>query len=227
MLADAGLWAAQAKALGARGEVIVHALEVGDTLGEQAEAVLGLTDGPFALAGLSLGAMVAMEVVRVAPERVTRLGLLDTNPRGPTDQQRETWAALAEQVDIDGVRETTRARLLPLLLRPDRQSGPDGLAEEVLAMAERVGAEGFKRQLRVQASRTDMREHLGAVRCPTLVATGSEDVLCPPAMHEEIRAAIPHAAYLEIEDCGHLSALEQPHVVTALLDYWMQLPVRK
>jgi pimeloyl-ACP methyl ester carboxylesterase len=222
MLADDALWAAQVKALRRRGDVIVHPLAVGDSIGEQARAVLDLTDGSFALAGLSLGAMVAMEVVRLAPERVTRLGLLDTNPRAPTEQQRETWRELADDVETDGVVEIVRSRLLPVLLHPDRR---DALTGTVLEMAERVGAEGFKRQLLVQASRVDMRTHLRAVRCPTLVAAGAEDALCPPTMHEEICAEIPHAAYVEIEDCGHLAALERPRVVTALLDYWMQHPL--
>ena len=59
-----------------------------------------------------------------------------------------------------------------------------------------------------------------AIGCPTLVVRGELDALCSDEMHEEIRAAVPHARYVRVPDCGHLATLEQGPAMTALLDYW-------
>ncbi|MGH3147140.1 MAG: alpha/beta fold hydrolase, partial [Rubrobacter sp.] len=80
----------------------------------------------------------------------------------------------------------------------------------------------FLRQLRAQAARQDSRERLGEISCPTLVALGRQDALCPLELHEEIASGIPGCSLVAIERCGHLSSMEQPQAVTALLRYWLQ-----
>jgi pimeloyl-ACP methyl ester carboxylesterase len=63
---------------------------------------------------------------------------------------------------------------------------------------------------------------LAAIRCPTLVLVGRQDALTPVSLHEQMAAAIPRAALVIVEQCGHLSPLEQPQAVTAALRYWLQ-----
>jgi pimeloyl-ACP methyl ester carboxylesterase len=219
MLTDAGLWRRQRDALDSLGRV--KALDVvGErSIAAMAGRVLDLAPPSFALAGLSLGGMVAMEVALQAPERVTRLALLDTSARAPTDQQRAFWAGLGESARDKGVRVTTREQLLDSLRTPDRHDDVT-LTEEVLSLAERVGVTGLEDQLSMQASRVDMRERLREIRCPTLVVRGELDALCSEEMHEEICDAIPRARYVRVPECGHLATLEQGPAITALLDYW-------
>jgi pimeloyl-ACP methyl ester carboxylesterase len=219
MLTDAGLWRRQRDALASLGRV--KALDVvGErSIAAMAGRVLDLAPPSFALAGLSLGGMVAMEVALRAPERVTRLALLDTSARAPTDRQRAFWAGLGESARDKGVRVTTREQLLDSLRTPDRHDDVT-LTEEVLSLAERVGVTGLEDQLSMQASRVDMRERLRAIRCPTLVVRGELDALCSEEMHEEICDAIPRARYVRVPECGHLATLEQGPAITALLDYW-------
>jgi pimeloyl-ACP methyl ester carboxylesterase len=219
MLTDAGLWRRQRDALASLGRV--KALDVvGErSIAAMAGRVLDLAPPSFALAGLSLGGMVAMEVALQAPERVTRLALLDTSARAPTDQQRAFWAGLGESARDKGVRVTTREQLLDSLRTPDRHDDVT-LTEEVLSLAERVGVTGLEDQLSMQASRVDMRERLREIRCPTLVVRGELDALCSEEMHEEICDAIPRARYVRVPECGHLATLEQGPAITALLDYW-------
>jgi pimeloyl-ACP methyl ester carboxylesterase len=219
MLTDAGLWRRQRDALDSLGRV--KALDVvGErSIAAMAGRVLDLAPPSFALAGLSLGGMVAMEVALQAPERVTRLALLDTSARAPTDQQRAFWAGLGESARDKGVRVTTREQLLDSLRTPDRHDDVT-LTEEVLSLAERVGVTGLEDQLSMQASRVDMRERLREIRCPTLVVRGELDALCSEEMHEEICDAILRARYVRVPECGHLATLEQGPAITALLDYW-------
>jgi pimeloyl-ACP methyl ester carboxylesterase len=219
MLTDAVLWRRQRDALISLGRVEALDLVGERSIGAMAGRVLDLAPPSFALAGLSLGGMVAMEVALRAPERVTRLALLDTSARAPTDRQRAFWAGLGESARDKGVRVTTREQLLDSLRTPDRHDDVT-LTEEVLSLAERVGVTGLEDQLSMQASRVDMRERLREIRCPTLVVRGELDALCSEEMHEEICDAIPRARYVRVPECGHLATLEQGPAITALLDYW-------
>jgi pimeloyl-ACP methyl ester carboxylesterase len=219
MLTDAGLWRRQRDALAALGRIDALDLVGERSIAAMAGRVLALAPPSFALAGLSLGGMVAMEVALQAPDRVTRLALLDTSARAPTDQQRAFWAGLGESAREKGVRVTTREQLLDSLRTPGRHDDA-ALTEEVLSLADRVGVAGLEDQLAMQASRVEMRERLRELRCETLVGRGELDALCSEEMHEEICAAIPHARYVRVPECGHLATLEQAPAITALLDYW-------
>jgi pimeloyl-ACP methyl ester carboxylesterase len=219
MLTDARLWRRQQDALASAGRVEALDLVGERSIGAMARRVLDVAPPSFALAGLSLGGMVAMEVALRAPQRVRRLALVGTSARAPTDQQRAFWAGLGESAREKGVRVTTREQLLDSLRTPGRHDDA-ALTEEVLSLAEHVGVGGLEDQLAMQASRVDMRERLGAIRCPTLVVRGELDALCSSEMHEEICDAIPRAQFVRVPECGHLATLEQAPAVTALLDYW-------
>jgi pimeloyl-ACP methyl ester carboxylesterase len=219
MLTTGELWGRQRIALAATGRIEALDLAGERSLGGMATRVLGIAPPSFALAGLSLGGTVAMEVALRAPERVTRLALVGTSARPPTREQRTFWADLAESAERIGVRDTTREHLLDLLRTPGRHDD-EPLSAEILSLAEQVGAAGFHDQLSMQASRVDMRHRLQAITCPTLVVRGELDALCSDEMHEEICEAVPHARYVRVPECGHLATLEQGPAMTALLDYW-------
>ena len=77
LLCDASVWAAQIPALSAHGPVVVADLSTQDSITAMARETLALAEGPLAVAGHSMGARVALEMVRLAPERIERLALLD------------------------------------------------------------------------------------------------------------------------------------------------------
>ena len=88
-------------------------------------------------------------------------------------------------------------------------------------MAEEVGTDRYDAQLRLQATRVDERPGLASITCPTLVLAARQDRLCPVERHEEIAARVPGAELVVLEDCAHLSPLEQPAVVSAHLRRWL------
>jgi pimeloyl-ACP methyl ester carboxylesterase len=88
-------------------------------------------------------------------------------------------------------------------------------------MAAETGVEAFLRQQQAIMGRPDSRPGLGAIKCPTLVLVGDGDEATPPELAHEIAGAIGGARLSVIDDCGHLSALEQPEKVTATLVDWM------
>lgn len=218
--ADERLWAPQVEALRGVADVRVALDHLAhDRFPAAAAAILAAAPPRFALAGTSMGGYVALEVVRQAAARVTRLALLNTSARADTPEQqaaREQLIALARSRGID---EAVRARL-PLTVHPRRMD--DAALIQVFYDATRaVGLEAYVRQMRGAIGRADSRALLATIACPTLVLGGRQDVLLPPALSEEIAALVPGARLVLLDDCGHCANLEQPAAVNAALLDWL------
>lgn len=181
----------------------------------------------FSLAGLSLGGIVAMALVRRAPQRVAGLCLLSTNPLAPTERQLATWsdqrAALAAGLSARDLQH----QLLPLLLSPTTLDQRPDLVETTLTMADEVGTAALSAQLRLQATRVDERPGLGSIRCPTLIVAAADDALCPVARHQELARLIPDSRLVVVPRCAHLSPLEQPGPVGQALREWQRQVQRR
>ena len=219
LLLDERLWQHQAAALAPRHPVTSFALTPEATIAGLAAAALARAPARrFALAGLSMGGYVALEIVRQAPERVAALALLDTSARPDSaEQTRARRNGIADSArDFEGV---VRA-LFPRLLHPSRIGDP-AFEEPLLAMARRLGREGYVRQQEAIIGRVDSRPTLARIACPTLVLCGREDVLLPLEVSEEMHAGIAGSKLVVVETCGHLSSMEQPEAVTAALGAWL------
>ena len=219
MLCDAALWAHQIQHMEDIADCHVGDTRSDDTIAGMARTILHAAPTRFALAGLSMGGIVAFEMMRQAPERVARLALLDTaaNPDSEGGRQRRLdLMKLAEMGEFVGV----APRLLPQFIHPDRLR--DGtLTDAVMEMTQRVGKDAFLRQQNALMERADSRPHLSAIDVPTIVLCGREDAMTPLARHTEIAEAIPKARLAVIEDSGHLTTMERPQAVTALMRDWM------
>jgi pimeloyl-ACP methyl ester carboxylesterase len=223
LLNDGRLWQAQIDGLAGIADCTVGDLtgsrNHADTIAALAASVLEQAPSArFALAGLSMGGYVALEVMRQAPERVIALALLDTSARPDTPQATEGRRAAMTLSETDF--PAVIAALLPKLMLP-AHARDQALAKTFTAMALDVGAEGYRRQQAAIIGRIDSRPFLGAIACPTLVLCGADDAVTPPELHEELAAAIPGARMHVVPDCGHLSALERPTAVTEALKKWL------
>jgi len=219
LLLDQRLWERQTPLLGHDREVQVPLLRRHASIAAMAHAVLAEAPERFALCGLSMGGIVALEIVRAAPERVTRLALLDTQARADTA---ESTAGRREMLDLAQRRgfEPVIEQLLPRLVHPRLRD--DAPTRRLLhEMAETIGLEGFEAQQEALIGRIDQRPNLPAIACPTLVLCGRQDALTPVDRHEEMAAAIPDATLVVLPECGHLSPLERPDMVTAQLRAWL------
>lgn len=218
LLCDAGLWAPQAEALAELADVQVADLTQDDRVEAMAARVLARAPARFALAGLSMGGYVAFEILRQAPERVSRLALLDTTaaPDSPERAlQRRRSLAILNRGRFPGVTQ----QLLPTLVHPRHVLGPMG--EAVQAMARRVGPEAYRRQQTAILHRPDSRPLLPMLTQPTLVLGGADDALTPPAVVQALAEQIPGAQLHTLPDCGHLPTLEQPEATSALMRRWL------
>ena len=220
LLCDERLWQPQVEALQGLAQTWVADLTRDGSMADMARRVLD--EAPFerfSLAALSMGGYVEMEIMRVAPERVQRLALLDTQARADTAEARERRMALLELANRGRFLGVTD-RLLPLLMHAARL-GDTRLTTLVKEMASAVGAEAFLRQQTAIMERIDSRPFLPAITCPTLVLCGDQDMLTPVDRHEEIAAAIPGATLAVIPGCGHLAPIERPQEVSRALSAWL------
>ena len=221
LLCDERLWRHQAENLvDLASPIEIPVVTRHASVREMAGAVLEGAPERFALAGLSMGGYVALEVLRQAPGRVEALALLDTSARPDTPEQTETRLALIELARSGRFDEVWR-RLLPRVVHPDRVEDPEIVAA-VEGMAHSVGPGAFERQERAIIGRPDSRGDLSAISCPTLVLCGRDDALTPVSLHEELAEGIPGASLRKIEHCGHLSTLERPEEVTNAMREWLE-----
>lgn len=217
---NAALYAPQWPALADGRPILVADHARDDTLSAIAKRLLAAAPPRFALCGLSMGGYIAFEVLRQAPERVTRLALLDTSAKPATPETnvpREQMIALAEKGAFDNVTTLLWQRLV----------APARLTDEPLrllvrGMADEVGADGFVRQQKAIMKRPDSRPVLAGLSIPVLVLVGQEDEITPVAEAREMAGLVGPAARLAIvPGCGHLSTLEAPEVATAELLRWL------
>ena len=221
LLCDARLWRDQATALADIAEPATADLTLDDSVAAMAARVLAGAPGRFALAALSMGGYVAFEVLRQAPERVTRLALLDTSAAPDTPERAKQRRAAMDSLKLGRFQGVT-TRMLPQLIHARHVHGVVG--DEVRAMARRVGGAAFLRQQQAILDRPDSRPLLPSIRIPTLVAVGDSDVLTPVAEAEEIHRGISGSPLHIFRDCGHLPSMELPKETAQVLRNWLLRP---
>ncbi len=226
MLCSPRLYAAQLAGLAAEADIVVPdwrraPLSVWDTWRSAARWVVDqMPSEKFALAGLSLGGMLAVEIMQFAAERVTRLALLDTGMRSQNEAERAVRRArirLADDGHFELVLGLQMSRFIPAYRLPDK-----ALVDEVVAMCGEIGVEIYKRQEELAAIRADRRPDLPRIKCPTIVVCGRDDAATPLFLSEEMAAAIKGSKLIVVEQCGHLVTMEKPDETNDILKRWLR-----
>jgi pimeloyl-ACP methyl ester carboxylesterase len=194
------------------------------SLVKMAEAVLGGAPERFALAGHSMGGRVAFEVYRLAPERVTRIAVMNTGviPRAEGEAGIEEEGGRQRLLDIafqQGIHAMTSEWLKGMV--PAYRQQDSALVEPIYQMFERKSPELFLVQQGALLARLDARPVLGEIRCPALVLTGEDDVWSPPVRHEEIASGIAGARLVIVPKSGHMSTMERPAEVATAMREWL------
>jgi pimeloyl-ACP methyl ester carboxylesterase len=187
------------------------------TLPEMAAALLAEHRGDLLLCGTSMGGMLALEVVRQAPQRVKALALMASSARPDTPELIQLRSDAIRLFEQGRMREVLQANLAFAF----DSGNAKALAPAYLAMIERAGAAQLIAQNRAVMARADMRPLLPTIACPTLVVVGQSDLLTPPEHAQEMAALIPDSRLEMLPQCGHLLTWEQPQRVNALLIDWL------
>lgn len=220
LLCDATVWQPQIAALAPRYDVVVPELAGHDRLEAMAAHILADAPDQFAIAGHSMGARVALEVWRAAPDRVTRLALLDTGVHPAWPDEPAKRQAMLDISAGAGMRALADAWLPPMVAPGRLERDPD-LRSALYAMVERMSPAIHRAQINALLHRPDAAPLLPLIRCPVLVGVGEVDAWSPPAQHAPIAAAINGAQYAIFPGSGHMAPLEAPDAVTAALERWL------
>ena len=223
LLCDERAWTHQQQHLADLVETRVPDFRQCDSLDAMADVVLKEAPEHFYLAGHSMGGRVAMQVLSKAPERIIKLALLDTgiHPAAMGDKEREKRQALMDLARTEGMAALARAWGKPMV-HPDRHDDA-ALMDAFFGMIESYSLESYQNQVNALLGRPDAAPFLARAPADTLVLCGREDTWSPPAQHEDIAAALPdHPEVVVIDNCGHMTTMEQPEAVTKAMRDWLE-----
>lgn len=220
---DATIWARQLPALGEDRDI--HVVDHGDaaSLAEMAERALSAAPPRFALAGHSMGARVALEIIDHAPERVTRLALLDTGVHPVRPAEPASRQELLDYGHASGI-EAMIDRWLPSMLHPDNVHVPT-ILQPLRAMSISMGLETFERQVHALLGRRDATPLLANIACPVLIGVGAQDAWSTPDQHRAFAPLIPQARLVVFDHAGHMAPFERPDLVNIAMLDWLAEPV--
>lgn len=220
MMCDERLFAPQIAHLNGRYHVKTMPIHEHANMAELAENVLAQSPDEFALLGLSMGGILAMEILRQAPERITHLALLDTNPRAELNAVKQHRGPQIEAVKKGDLTKIMRDEMKPNYL-VDSPNKLD-ILNLCMEMAEDLGNQAFINQSIALRDRPDYQNVLKGVDIPTLIMCGRQDVLCPIERHELMHELISGSTLHIVDSAGHLPTLEQPEIVNKALDLWLE-----
>lgn len=220
LLSDDAVWRPVIDHFSEQMNVGVAACQTQNSLTEMARDTLGAYDGPLAVAGHSMGGRVALEMVRLAPERIARLALLDTGVHPRKDGEEDKRQVLVDSAFSEGMRALAD-RWLPPMVHPDRHDD-EQLMALLTAMVERMTPQIHQQQITALLNRPDAAPGLDQIDCPVTLIVGRQDEWSPVSQHEAMLPHLKNAQLEVIEDAGHFAPIEQPAAIISAFEKWLK-----
>lgn len=193
-----------------------------DSLETMARIALEQAPDTFDLFGHSMGGRVALEVYRLAPQRVRRLALVSTGVHPLGEGEPTKRAALQAVGHEQGFEALVDQWLPPMVAKANRVPA---IYDPLRAMCMDMGQAMFDAQIKALVNRPAVASLLPQIACPTLVMTGEMDGWSPPDQHREIAAEIPNSVLVIAPGAGHMIQHEAPAAVNAAIARWLDMPV--
>jgi pimeloyl-ACP methyl ester carboxylesterase len=223
MMSDARVFGPQIETLSRSHAVTVANVSAAHSIREMAADILFQAPSRFALCGHAMGGVVAMEILRRAPERVTRLCLISTTPLPETPEQAVWREPQIVKAQAGRLEDAMAEAFAPDNFAPG--ANRTRTIETIQAMARSLGTEVFVRQSRAMQRRPDAQKALRSLKMPSLVLCGEHDRITPVKRHTFMAELIPYAELAIIDDAGHVPTLETPEKATLALQAWLDLPM--
>lgn len=220
LLSDAIVWQPAADHFAPQIPIAIADLSAGTSLTQMAQTVLAENDGPLYVVGHSMGARAALEMVRLAPERIKKLALVDTGIHPKKEGEEAKRQVMLDLAANEGM-QALADKWLPPMVHEARHDDTD-LMNALNDMVLRADEAQHERQIKALINRPDGACVLPNITCPVLLAVGRQDGWSPPEQHEEMLAMLKDARLVVIEDAGHFAPIERPQGMIAALDMWLK-----
>lgn len=219
LVSDSIVWAPLGDALAHR--MSVHAADIShpSSISGMAESVLAAVEGDLIAVGHSMGGRVAMEMARIAPDRIHGLVLANTghHPKRDGEEIRRQ-----QMIDLGHhSMEDLADEWLPPMVDPSRLKDAELIAS-LRAMVLRAGPDMHERQIRALINRPNATAYMAELGCPILLVAARHDGWSPVAQHQEIADTAPDTELVIIEDAGHFAPVERPDEVAAAVTGWLE-----
>lgn len=201
--------------------VTIPSILEGSSLTEMAKDIIQKAPSYFSLAGMSMGGFICLEIMKLAPERVSRLALLNSSARPETEEQKKMRENLLNKTTLENFEEILK-NMATTGVHKSRQHDKN-LINTIIRMGKETGFDAYVRQSKALGDRTDNRNILTHISVPTLVLVGDSDTITPPEYSEEMAEKIPNAKLIKLYRCGHATTLEQPEEVNKALIEWLNM----
>ncbi len=202
---------------------IIHAKTTGFTdISLCAEHILQDIEGNFAVIGLSMGGYITFELIKQASDRISHIGLLNTNSYSDTDEQKRLRKLAISQTKHGKFEGVTNSLLKKIVAK--RNHNDDNIISIVQEMAQNIGVENYVMQQNMIMERPDYNHILADIKQPTLCLVGEEDEITPTIVMQSISKKINHSYYIEVPKTGHLSPLESPLATLSAINMLLQVP---
>ncbi|MFQ3234914.1 MAG: pimeloyl-ACP methyl ester carboxylesterase [Paraglaciecola sp.] len=224
LMCNAKFWAEQICVLSENYQISCPDLADFDRFDKMAKLILQQQTQKFHLIGHSMGARVALEVMRLAPHRVLSLALFDTGVHGVATGEQQKRQVLLDLVANKGMHAVAKAWIPPMLhpaVRNDK-----ALIRRIEDMVLDYSSTQFHNQVSALLHRQPAYDVLCTLQCSTLVGCGRQDQWSTLAQHQDFCQQIKNLQFCIIENSGHMVAMEQPKAFTAILQNWLYLHSR-
>lgn len=218
-LCDESMWQEVIDVLDSIAEVHIADMTKNNTIKQLAENIIQNISGKLTLVGFSLGGIVALEIMKLAPERIEKLVLISTNPHIPTEIQKKSWDETIERVKQGDFLEVVKSNLLPVLISEGNRS--ETIEAKIIDMARKIGSSAYINQLEAVYTREDLNKVLDVIQAKTLLIVGEEDVVCPPEFSEYMNDKILDSKLKIISKAGHMITLEKGIEVAEEIKTWV------
>jgi pimeloyl-ACP methyl ester carboxylesterase len=219
LLSDETIWAEVAQRLADAADIRIVAFGGFSSIAGMAQHVLAVAPERFTMAGHSMGGRVALEVVRLAPERVSGVALLNTGVHARLANEQESRGRLARLAYEQGMSALALDWLPPMMGGSPAQTAE--LMPKLIQMVERSTPDDHAAQINALLHRPDAQPVLRTIKVPTLLLSGSNDTWSPLSQHEDMQRSVAHATLVEIKNAGHMAPIEQPGAVASALRDWL------
>jgi pimeloyl-ACP methyl ester carboxylesterase len=165
----------------------------------------------FALAGHSMGGRVALQIMDMAPERVTHLGLLNTGVHPKKEDEEIGRQRLLDIADQQGMAAVANEWLPPMMGTQGKANS--ALMQALKDMIIRHSPEDFHGQIHALLNRPNAQLVLDSINVPTMLLSADEDKWSPIAQHVDMQRYLKRSHLVELTGAGHMSICEAPEKV--------------